>query len=196
MQLYYARTALIVVDVQNDFADPAGSLYVTGGEQVVDAVNTEIDQAVPAGALVVYTQDWHPPTTPHFEKDGGIWPVHCVVGTWGADFHPRLNVVDGAISIRKGRHGEDGYSGFSVRDPVTGTTDATELESDLRARGIERAVVVGLATDYCVKETAADAAAKGFSTTVLTRAIAAVDVNAGDGDRVLAELRAGGVAVE
>jgi nicotinamidase/pyrazinamidase len=193
---YDARTALIVVDVQNDFADPAGSLYVTGGEQVVDAVNAEIERAVPAGALLVYTQDWHPPATPHFEKDGGIWPVHCVAGSWGADFHPRLKLVEGAVNIRKGRRGEDGYSGFSVRDPVTGATDATELESDLRRRGIQRAVVVGLATDYCVKATAADAAAKGFSTTVLTKATAAVDVDAGDGDRALLELRKGGVSVE
>jgi hypothetical protein len=80
---YDDRTALIVVDIQNDFADPAGGLYVLGGEEVVPVVNAETDRALAAGAFVAYTQDWHPPNTPHFAKDGGIWPVHCVAGTWG-----------------------------------------------------------------------------------------------------------------
>ena len=83
MTSYDARTALLVVDVQNDFADPAGTLYVDGGEQVVPVVNTEVEKARAAGALVVYTQDWHPEHTPHFQQDGGIWPVHCVAGTDG-----------------------------------------------------------------------------------------------------------------
>ncbi|MGH3369810.1 MAG: cysteine hydrolase family protein, partial [Nocardioidaceae bacterium] len=82
---YGPGTALVVVDVQNDFADPAGSLYVRGGEQVVQAVNAEVEAARAAASPVVYTQDWHPPETPHFEKDGGKWPVHCVMGTWGAE---------------------------------------------------------------------------------------------------------------
>jgi len=112
---YDVRTALIVVDVQNDFADPAGSLYVRGGEEIVPPVNAQIDEALAAGALVAYTQDWHPPTTPHFQKDGGIWPVHCVAGTWGAELHADLH-VEGPI-VKKGSGGEDGYSGFSVRDP-------------------------------------------------------------------------------
>lgn len=85
---YDAGTALIVVDVQNDFADPKGNLRVPGGEEVVPVVNREIDRALSAGALVAYTQDWHPPDTPHFEKDGGIWPVHCVKETWGPSFIP------------------------------------------------------------------------------------------------------------
>ena len=88
MTFYDERTALVVVDVQNDFADPSGSLYVREGEQVVPVVNAEIAQAVAAGALTVYTQDWHPPHTPHFKQDGGIWPVHCVEDTWGSAFHP------------------------------------------------------------------------------------------------------------
>ena len=117
---YDPHTALIVVDVQNDFADPAGSLSVTGGEAVVDAVNTQVEAAVSGGALVAYTQDWHPPSTPHFAKDGGIWPVHCVAETWGAELHPRL-VVAGSV-VHKGVSGEDGYSGFTMRDPLTGET--------------------------------------------------------------------------
>jgi nicotinamidase/pyrazinamidase len=191
---YDPNTALLVVDVQNDFADPAGSLSVSGGEEVVPGANREIERALDAGALVVYTQDWHPESTPHFQKDGGIWPVHCVQGTWGADFHPDLKVV-GEI-VRKGTGGEDGYSGFTVRDPRSGEVEGTALESILRARGVERLVVMGLATDYCVKETALDGAAKGFDTVVLLEGIRAVDLRPGDGDRALDEVKRAGVDVE
>jgi nicotinamidase/pyrazinamidase len=191
---YDPNTALLVVDVQNDFADPAGSLSVSGGEEVVPVANREIERALDAGALVVYTQDWHPESTPHFQKDGGIWPVHCVQGTWGADFHPDLKVV-GEI-VRKGTGGEDGYSGFTVRDPRSGEVEGTALESILRARGVERLVVMGLATDYCVKETALDGAAKGFDTVVLLEGIRAVDLRPGDGDRALDEVKRAGVDVE
>src|SRR5207245_404945 len=83
-----------VVDVQNDFADPSGNLYVQDGERVVDVVNGEVERAREAGALVVYTQDWHPAHTPHFQPDGGTWPVHCVGGTWGSELHPGLRPVD------------------------------------------------------------------------------------------------------
>ncbi|HSL32552.1 MAG TPA: isochorismatase family protein [Candidatus Limnocylindrales bacterium] len=169
MQRYTPTTALIVVDVQNDFADPAGSLSVAGGADIVPTVNREISGAGNAGALVVYTQDWHPESTPHFAKDGGIWPVHCVGGTWGAELHPDLT-VDGP-RVRKGENGEDGYSGFSMRDPRTGDTIPTSLEALLRDRGIERVVVCGLATDYCVKATALDAARLGFETYLLLDAI-------------------------
>jgi nicotinamidase/pyrazinamidase len=193
MLTYRASTALVVVDVQNDFADPSGSLSVQGGSEVVPAVNREVQAALEAGATIVYTQDWHPPDTPHFAKDGGIWPVHCVQGSWGADFHPDLR-VEGPV-VRKGSHGEDGYSGFTMRDPETGETRPTELEGVLRERDVERLVVVGLATDYCVKETALDGRRLGFATTVLTEAIRAVDLQPGDGDRALGELQAAGVEV-
>jgi nicotinamidase/pyrazinamidase len=191
---YDATTALLVVDVQNDFADPEGSLYVTGGEKVVDVVNREIERALSSGATVVYTRDWHPPSTPHFEKDGGIWPVHCVKDTWGAEFHPALR-VEGEV-IRKGSGGEDGYSGFTVRDPKSGEEAPTRLEGILRDKGVARVVVVGLATDYCVKESAVDAAHKGFETIVLSEAIRAVDLEPGDGDRALDDVRTAGGRVE
>jgi len=191
---YDPNTAHLVVDVQNDFADPAGSLSVSLGEEVVPVANREIERALDAGALVVYTQDWHPESTPHFQKDGGIWPVHCVQGTWGADFHPDLKVV-GEI-VRKGTGGEDGYSGFTVRNPRSDEVEGTALESILRARGVERLVVMGLATDYCVKETALDGAAKGFDTVVLLEGIRAVDLRPGDGDRALDEVKRAGVDVE
>ncbi len=194
MAQYDAKTALLVVDVQNDFADPGGSLYVKGGEDVVPFATSEIDRALAAGALVVYTQDWHPPSTPHFQKDGGIWPVHCVQGTWGAEFHPDLN-VKGDI-IRKGTGGEDGYSGFTVRDPQTGAQEGTDLEPLLRTHGIERIVLVGLATDYCVKETALDARSKGFDITILLDGVRGVNLQPGDDERAVHDAMIAGARVE
>ena len=195
MQRYRPGTALLVVDVQNDFADPSGSLSVAGGDAIVPTVDREIEMARNNGAIVVATQDWHPESTPHFAKDGGIWPVHCVAGTWGAELHPALALPDDAPRVRKGTHGEDGYSGFTMRDPITGETIPTELETLLRDAGIDHVVVVGLATDYCVKATALDAARLGFETHVLTDAIAAVDLEPGDGDRALEEMRDSGVGL-
>ncbi len=189
---YDRQTALLVVDVQNDFTDPAGGLYVLGGEDVVDPVNIEVAAAQNAGATVVYTQDWHPESTPHFAKDGGIWPVHCVGGTWGAELYPNL-IVHGPV-VRKGTGGEDGYSGFSVRDPVTGAATPTQLQSLLPPE-VRRLVVVGLAGDYCVKETALDGLRLGYEVSaplVLTRF---VNLASGDDERTVAELRTAGVTV-
>lgn len=190
MNGYDSSTALVVVDVQNDFADPAGSLYVTGGDEVVWRINDEVALAAADGAFVVYTQDWHPPSTPHFATDGGAWPVHCVAGTWGAELHPDLLVVGPAV--RKGSNGEDGYSGFTMRDSASGEDRPTELESILRQRALTRVVVCGLATDYCVRATVLDACRLGFVTTVLTEAIAAVDLTPGDGPKALAEMAEAG----
>jgi nicotinamidase/pyrazinamidase len=194
MAVYDMKTALIVVDVQNDFADPTGSLYVPGGEDVVARVNEEIAQAVTAGSVVVYTQDWHPPATPHFQSGGGVWPVHCVRETWGAEFHPALDVA-GEV-VRKGSGAEDGYSGFTTRDATSGEERPTELASLLKKRGVERVVIAGLATDYCVKETAIDATRLGWDTTVVTEAIRAVNLEEGDDERARAEMRSAGVDLE
>jgi nicotinamidase/pyrazinamidase len=193
MAQYDPQTALVVVDVQNDFADPGGSLYVSGGEQVVPVVNREVQRAGQAGAAVVYTQDWHPESTPHFEKDGGIWPVHCVQDTWGAEFHPELQ-VEGEV-VRKGTGGEDGYSGFAVRDPTSGEEQPTPLEQILRDKDVRKLVVVGLATDYCVKETAIDAAAKGFEVTLLLEGTRAVEREPGDGQRALEDVQRAGAQI-
>lgn len=190
MIAYDPSVALVVVDVQNDFADPSGSLYVRGAEAVVPFVNAQIERALAAGAMLAYTQDWHPERTPHFEKDGGIWPVHCVQETWGAAFHPDLRV--GGPVVRKGTDGRDGYSGFSVRDPLSGDVEATQLETLLRDRGIGHVVIGGLATDYCVVETALDARRLGFETTVLVGGIRAVDLQPGDGDGALERMREAG----
>jgi nicotinamidase/pyrazinamidase len=193
VQRFGSRTALIVVDVQNDFADPAGSLYVAGGEAVVPFVNGQVDLARAAGATVIYTQDWHPASTPHFAKDGGIWPVHCVAGTWGAELHPDLAVA-GPI-VHKGASGEDGYSGFTMRDPVSGTTHPTELDGILRGAGVEEVVVVGLATDYCVLATALDARERDYPVTLLAEGIRAVELAEGDGARAIERMRAEGVVI-
>lgn len=195
MTRYDSRTALVVVDLQNDFADPGGSLSVAGGDAIVPRVNDEVRGALEAGATVVATQDWHPDSTPHFAKDGGIWPVHCVAGTWGAELAPGFDLPADAPRIRKGANGEDGYSGFTMRDPLSGEEISTELEALLRERGIERVVVCGLATDYCVRATALDAARLGFGVELLRDAVAAVNLEPGDGERAVAEMADAGVAI-
>jgi nicotinamidase/pyrazinamidase len=196
MAEYGPDTTLIVTDVQNDFADPGGSLYVKGGDEVVAVVNREVERAHEAGALVVYSQDWHPESTPHFQKDGGVWPVHCVGSSWGAEFHPELRILEDAEYLKKGTGGEDGYSVFTVRDPQTGEESRTALERILNEHGIGRLVIVGLATDYCVKETALDAQRLGFQITVPLDAVAAVNLHEGDGDAALEAMREAGAVVE
>lgn len=191
---YSPETALIVVDVQNDFADPDGSLYVTGGAEEIPFINAQAMAAAEAGATVVRTQDWHPEHTPHFAEDGGIWPAHCVADTWGAEFHPDLR-ADGPV-IQKGTGGEDGYSGFTVRNPDSGEEASTGLEQLLRETGVTRLAVVGLATDYCVLDTAVDATRLGFDTTLLADGTRSVNIDPGDGARAIAEMVACGVTIE
>jgi nicotinamidase/pyrazinamidase len=190
---YGPHVGLVVVDLQNDFADPAGSLSVGGGAEIVPLVNAEIERALVAGAAVAYTQDWHPAHTPHFAQDGGIWPVHCVKDTWGAELHRDL-AVRGPV-VRKGSHGEDGYSGFSMRNPAGGLPVPTELDATLARAGVKRLVVCGLATDYCVKATAVDGVRLGYETAVLLDAIRAVNLNPRDGELALEEMAAAGVTL-
>jgi nicotinamidase/pyrazinamidase len=195
MSRYDARTALVVVDLQNDFADPAGSLAVTGAEHVLPVVNRAVGDAIEAGATVVATQDWHPESTPHFAKDGGVWPVHCVSDTWGAALVPGFELPADAPRVRKGMNGEDGYSGFTMRDTETGEEIPTELERILRKAGVERVVICGLATDYCVRATALDAVRLGFEVEVLADGIAAVNLEPEDGERALSEMAEAGVDI-
>ncbi len=190
---YDPATALLVVDVQNDFADPAGSLSVRDGAAVIPVLAAEIAAALAAGALVAYSQDWHPAVTPHFAKNGGVWPAHCVMQTWGAELHPDLPVTGHVV--RKGSNGEDGYSAFTMRDPLTGETIETELHDLLRRRDVDRVVVGGLATDYCVAETAIDALRLGYATILLRDGIRAVDLEPGDGDRAIERMRAAGAVI-
>jgi nicotinamidase/pyrazinamidase len=193
-EAYGAATALLAVDVQNDFAHPDGGLAVADAEAILEPLNAEIAAARSAGAFVAYTQDWHPPSTPHFAKDGGTWPIHCVGGTWGAELHPGL-IGDAGPSVRKGTNGEDGYSGFTMRDPLSGATVPTELDGLLRGRGIRRIVIGGLATDYCVRSTVLDALALGYEATVLVDCVRPVDLEPGDGARALAELEQAGATL-
>jgi nicotinamidase/pyrazinamidase len=190
---YDATTALVVVDVQNDFTDPSGGLAVADAEAILPEVNARVAACREAGGLVVYTQDWHPERTPHFSTDGGPWPVHCVRDTWGAELHPALD-VEGPI-VRKGVDGGDGYSGFSVRDPVSGDVTRTELGGLLEAHGVDHVVVVGLAGDVCVAATAEDARAAGYATTLPLAATRMVELGPGDGVRAIERLRAAGVRV-
>jgi nicotinamidase/pyrazinamidase len=193
MLRYRPGVALIVVDVQNDFADPNGSLSVAGGADVIPTINGQVELARNNGALVVATQDWHPEHTPHFAKDGGIWPDHCVQDTWGAQLHPALELHDDTRVVRTGTNGEDGYSAFTMRDPVSGETIPTELGQVLKDANIDEVVVTGLATDYCVRATALDSADPGFHTYLLTDACAGVNLNPGDGDAAIAEMEAKGI---
>jgi len=192
---YDATTALVVVDLQNDFADPAGGLHVRGGEELAAALAPHLAVARSAGALVVLTQDWHPPRTPHFDTDGGPWPVHCVAGSWGAQLVAGLEARDTDPVVRKGTDGQDGYSGFWVRDPESGQVERTTLQSVLDAHGVRRVVVTGLAGDVCVAATAADAAALGYDTVLPVALTRFVEVSPGDGERALDRVRDAGVTV-
>ncbi len=190
---YDDATALVVVDMQNDFADPDGSLYVAGTDDIVELVNTHLQAARSGGSTVVLTQDWHPPETPHFVTGGGPWPPHCVRETWGAELHPDLG-TDADLVLRKGTGGEDGYSAFTVADPTTGDTTSTGLAAYLDARAVTRVVVVGVAGDVCVRATALDAAGAGFDTEVPWDATASVDPDQGAAG-ARADLADAGVAV-
>lgn len=174
------RDALILVDVQNDFC-PGGALPVPEGDKVVPALNALLHRGK---AFAVATRDWHPPTHCSFTPQGGPWPVHCVAGTPGAEFHPALATDRVAHVISKAtRPEEEAYSGFQ----------GTGLADLLRKRGIRRVFVGGLATDYCVKATALDAAKSGFEVTVLEDAIRGVEVHAGDCARALEEMKRAGI---
>jgi nicotinamidase/pyrazinamidase len=188
--MYGAGVALLVVDLQNDFIDPAGSLCVQSGQEVVPFANAQIRRARSAGANVFYTQDWHPSHTPHFARDGGIWPVHCVADTWGATFVPEL-IIEGPV-VRKGTGGEDGYSGFSMRHLESGSIRSTELAGLFAAADVKTVVLCGVATDYCVKETGHDAIRLGYNVIVLVDGVRAVDVDPGDGSRAFEALSADG----
>jgi nicotinamidase/pyrazinamidase len=175
--------ALIIVDFQNDFT-PGGALAVTDGDQIAGRVNELA--ADPRFDLVVATRDWHPADHGSFEERGGPWPVHCVQGTQGAELHPSLDRAAIDVIVDKGTDpGTEGYSGF----------EGTTLSELLRERGVDRVTVVGLATDYCVKNTALDALRQGLEVTVDSEGVRGVDVAPGDSERALDELREAGATV-
>jgi nicotinamidase/pyrazinamidase len=173
--------ALIVVDVQNDFC-PGGALAVPDGDAVVEPIN----RLASAAPFVVATRDWHPRDHGSFAERGGVWPVHCVAGSSGAELHAGIDrgLIDAIVD--KGRAPDtEGYSGF----------EGTRLDELLRSRGVDTVDVVGLALDYCVRATALDAKRAGFDVIVHRNATRAVEVQPGDGERAVEELRAAGVSV-
>jgi nicotinamidase/pyrazinamidase len=173
--------ALIIVDVQNDFC-AGGALEVPDGDAVVDQVNALAAQS----PFVIATRDWHPPDHGSFSEQGGPWPVHCVRGTPGAQLHPGIEAgrIDAIVDAGQTRERE-GYSGF----------EDTELEQLLREREVDTVHIAGLALDYCVKATALDAKRAGFGVVVHRGATRAVEVQPGDGERAVQELREAGVSV-
>ncbi len=173
--------ALVVVDVQNDFC-PGGALAVPDGDAVIEPLNALAREL----RVVIATRDWHPSDHGSFQEHGGVWPVHCVRGTPGAQLHPRLavEVIDAILDKGQARESA-GYSGF----------EATGLRELLRDRDVDIVHVGGLALDYCVRATALDAQRAGFTVVLHRRATRAVEVSPGDGERALTELREAGVRV-
>lgn len=179
-----ARRALIVVDVQNDFC-PGGALAVERGDEVVAPLNRLIKEFLDSGNPVYKSRDWHPPETKHFAAHGGTWPVHCVRNTHGAEFHRDLSDDPRIRVVSKGLGDEDCYSAF----------DGTALAEELRAANVNEVWVGGLATDYCVKNTVLDALRAGFRVRALADAMRAVNLQPGDDQKALAEMREAGAEV-
>lgn len=182
-----AGDALILVDVQLDFL-PGGSLAVPRGDEVVPALNHYIAVFRRLTFPVVATRDWHPPDHCSFKAQGGPWPPHCIAGSDGARFAPLLDLPCEARIVSKATtRDKDAYSGF----------EGTDLDDWLKRAGIRRVFVGGLATDYCVLNTVRDALRLGYAAFLLQDAVRAVDVNAGDGERAIAEMRSlGAVAID
>ena len=191
--------ALIVIDLQNDFC-PGGALPVADGDAIVSLVNRLLAQA----EVRILTQDWHPPQHGSFAVNhpaahpfdrgmvGGVeqvlWPVHCVQGTNGAEFHPGVETDRADLILRKGVSSEsDSYSAFFENDRVT----PTGLDGYLRSRGVETLAVVGLALDFCVAATAVDAAGLGYRVRVIESACRAIDRDGSLAAAVVAMLEAG-----
>lgn len=180
--------ALLIVDLQNDFC-PGGALPVPEGDRVVEPLNRAAGRFADEGLPVVASRDWHPQVTRHFREFGGLWPPHCVQGSAGAAFHPALRLPQGSVVISKGEDPErDSYSAFEAV-----TAEGRSLEELLTSEGVRHLYIGGLATDYCVCASALDALKAGFSVTVLTDAVAGVDVKPGDSERALEEMERAGV---
>lgn len=178
--------ALIVVDVQNDFC-PGGALAVPDADPILPELNRWIDTAERDGAVIVASRDWHPPDHTSFREHGGPWPPHCVQDTEGAAFYSGLRLPRGVIVLSKGTDpGKEAYSAF----------DGTGLAERLRAAGVRRVWVAGLALDYCVKATVLDARLEGFETHLIEPATRPVEVEAGDGDRALEAMTIAGAIIE
>jgi len=175
------QTALVVVDVQNDFC-PGGALPVKDGNKVIPILNKYIERFRKIGAPILFTRDWHPPDHSSFKAQGGPWPPHCVQNSDGARFHADLHIPTEGEVISKADKKDEAYSFF----------EGTDLARKLKERGIRRLLVGGLATDYCVKETVSDGLKYGFEVFHLDDASKGVNVNLGDSERALQEMVAMG----
>ncbi|KQQ97413.1 isochorismatase family protein [Massilia sp. Leaf139] len=170
--------ALLVIDMQVDFL-PGGQLGVPKGDEVIAPINALMGLFASQGLPVIASRDWHPENHCSFSARGGPWPPHCVADTAGAAFSERLALPPGALVVSKADTADaDAYSAFN----------GTHLGEQLRARGVRRVVVGGLATDYCVLNTVIDARAEGFEVIVVLDAVRAVEVAAGDGERAIARM--------
>ena len=186
----FTRTALLVVDVQNDFC-AGGALAVPQGHRVVDPINRLLAAYAAAHAAIFASRDWHPPGSSHFVDRGGPWPVHCVADTPGAAFHPQLVLPEGTAVVSKGQTPDsDGYSAFDGTLPAGETLDAA-----LRARNAGHLTVCGLATDYCVRASVLDARRRGLEVSVVRDAIAAVNLKPGHETEAIDEMRAAGAEI-
>lgn len=185
-----SKTALMLVDVQNDFC-PGGALAVPQGDSVVEPLNRVIEQFRAARLPILASRDWHPAISRHFQSHGGPWPVHCVEHTRGAAFHPRLQLPESAVIISKGMNMDsDGYSAFDGTD-----ASRTPLADILKALKVTRLCIGGLATDYCVKATVVDALQQGFEVVVVSDAVAAVNLLPEDGAKAIKEMEQAGAVI-
>jgi len=174
--------ALLLVDIQVGFC-PGGNLPVAGGDEVVPVANRWIDRFWSAGRPILLTRDWHPADHVSFRSRGGPWPPHCVQGTRDAEFHPGLTLPPVFTVVSKAMDPDrEAYSDF----------EGTRLAEELRARGVDTLYIAGLATDYCVHANVLDARRAGFRVRVIRDGIRAVEVNPGDGERALREMREAG----
>lgn len=181
------KAALLIVDVQNDFC-PGGALQIRDGDKVIAPLNRAAQLFRDAALPVLTSRDWHPPQTHHFRDFGGDWPVHCVAGTTGAEFHPDLQLPPETMILSKGIDPAlDGYSAFEAVDG-----DGRPLAELLIELGVKRLYIGGLATDYCVVATTLEARQRGLAVTVLTDAIAAVELLPGDTTAALAKMTGAG----
>lgn len=181
------KTALLIIDVQNDFC-PGGALPVENGNLILEPVNDAIQIFKEASLPIFASRDWHPPQSRHFREQGGEWPPHCIEGTLGAAFHPSLRLPFETVIISKGVDPE--LNGYSPFEEVGGS--GALLRAHLLSLQVQRLCICGLATDYCVLNSVLDALQTGFTVTVLTDAVAAVDLYPGDGTAALVKMSKAG----
>jgi nicotinamidase/pyrazinamidase len=172
------ESLLLLVHLQNDFC-PGGALAVPGGDEIIPLINQYISFFVSQGSSVLATRDWHPANHCSFVEQGGSWPPHCIQGSRGSQFHPDLRLPTGMMIVTGATNPkQEAYSGF----------DGTSLEERLEDLGAKTLYVVGLATDYCVKQTVLDACKRGFRVVVLEDAVRGIDVEAGDSQKAIEEM--------